>query len=115
MNLHKLFPVGLACASLLLGAGCASTDSATEFTYADPQGPSLRVVIPKELDVQDLKVEIRAREGVAKIAAKKWKSRSVEVIKAAGAREAARGKAAAALANKLSSGLTEGAMKGVVP
>lgn len=110
--MHKLFPVGLVCAALLLGAGCASTDSATELRYTGADGRSMVFLFPKELDATDLKVRVDAMNGTLRLEAKKWKSRSVEVIRAAGAREAANLKAGSALAEKVASGVTEGLVKG---
>lgn len=84
---------------------CANVAS-TKFSFRDPNGSSVTVEMPKEVDAKDLLVEIDAKNGIAKIIASSWISRNVETIGAQGERESKS-------VEKAAKGMAEGVIDGV--
>lgn len=103
MKIFFIFPI-------LLFVGCANVAS-TKFSFSDTNGASVTVEMPKEVDAKDLRVEIDAKNGIAKIIASSWISRNVETINAQSKRE----ENVNELVEKASEGVTRGAIKGIIP
>lgn len=96
---------------LLVLSSCANV-STTKFIYSEPNGVSLTVEMPKELEAKNLIVNINAKEGTATIHADTIKTLNVETINAQANRESS---VSQAISKSLTEGVVEGAMKGVVP
>ena len=86
---------------------CANV-STTTFEFKDPSGASLRVEMPKELDAQDLVVEINSKKGTATIRAKKISTSNVGTIQAQAGREKS-------VAGSIAEGAVKGAVKAIIP
>lgn len=96
---------------LLALSGCANV-STTKFTYSEPNGATVTVEMPKELEAKNLIVDINAKDGRAIIHADIIKTLNVETINAQAARESS---VSQAISKSLTEGAVEGAMKGIVP
>lgn len=95
---------------ILLFVGCANVAS-TKFSYSDPNGSTVRIEMPKEVDAKELRVEIDAKSGTATITAKEWSSRNVETIASQGERES---KSVEKAAKGIAEGVVDG-VKGSIP
>lgn len=87
-----------------LMTGCANV-STTRIEYRDA-ATSLVVEMPKEVEAEELLVDLDAKTGRATVAAKTWKSTNQGTIKAQGKRESE-------IAGKVAEGAAKGAVKGI--
>lgn len=99
---------------VLLTVGCANV-STTRFLYEDAHGSSVCIEMPKEVEATNLQVTIDAKAGTARIEASKWLSTNQATIQAQGTREMGNLREGANLVEKVSEGVSRGAVKGIIP
>jgi hypothetical protein len=102
------------CLIPLLMAGCTNFSN-TVFKYRDPQGATVVIEMPKEIEAKELNVSINAKDGTATITAKEWTSKNEATLAAQAKREKEILEGSSLLIEKAAEGATRGAIKGVIP